>query len=216
MLLNTGSRISVAHSSEHFKEFDESGTELQKDYAHVRLRVWKPRDRDRKRKKLVMYRAAGPVCWSGQKQSQKLMDSDLIIRLIESQLKTSYCPKFDHKFTFVFEKSESEELPDDTHKNWPPDRKHRHARETHHLLNARFPVSDDNVNVKSSFTEIEGYKPNWATLGTVDGDHSRSTETNTTKEKNPQGRFESCAYFPVSGLILNNFFSALDSKVKAC
>jgi hypothetical protein len=91
------------------------------------------------------------------------MDSsrNSIISFVESQLKTRFCPQFVHESTQVFGKEVSAELLHDQYYVWPSRRVHRIARDTHHLLAARYPVSDEHVSFK--FDCPARYQPYWAT-----------------------------------------------------
>lgn len=102
-----------------------------------------------------------------------------IIRLIESQLKTKFCPEYVHMSTQVFEDTKKYELKPDSYYTWPPERLHRNARDTHHLLRTRYPVPDENVRGDS----MESYQPCWA----KESDESDST-AHPNSEPNPQGR----------------------------
>jgi hypothetical protein len=126
-----------------------------------------------------------------------------IIRFIESQLKTKRCAKYVHKSTPVFDKSSDQELSDDNHYIWPSDKLHRNARDTHHLLNTRFPVSDANVAVQGNHKGFEEYRPNWAT-------EEDSAASAPPTEINPQGRFGLCDFFfsPYGGIVINTIFVA--------
>ena len=77
---------------------------------------------------------------------------------VETQLKSRFCPQYFHESTQVFGKQVSAELLDDQHYIWPSKRVHRIARDTHHLLAARYPVSDENVR-----GDCPEYQPYWAT-----------------------------------------------------
>jgi hypothetical protein len=130
--------------------------------------------------------------WDWSTTQQKSMDRDLT-RFIECQLKTRFCPKFDHKSTQFFENSIEKELASDFPYRWPPERVHRYARDTHHSLGPRSTVSDDDVLSK----EIKKYEPNWAkevdqSNGSADG------------PKNPHGRFG----FPSLYLLFTSVFQA--------
>jgi hypothetical protein len=114
---------------------------------------------------------------------------DLIIRFIESQLKTGFCPKFVHKSTYVFEKSMGDELPDDKHYVWPSKRLHSNARNAHRLLKIRCPVPDEMVMIQNRCPELEGYQPNRAT----DYEDLDAAHYNTVT--NPQGRLGWLVYF---------------------
>jgi hypothetical protein len=100
---------------------------------------------------------------------------------VGKHLKTSYCEKFEQEVSYVF-KIEQRcgfiVLP----YSWPPGKLHRIARDTHHSLQTRYPVLDEQVDWK---VKVEHYQPNFAT----EKDKSQVDEISNAAKLNPHGRF---------------------------